>query len=150
MTNRKISVKWTVEEDARLHKIVIENKLNGKILWRGVTRQMNYNKLSETIRSVRQCRDRWVTVVDPTINRSNWTVEEDFILNHLHNKHGNKWSLIAEKFNNRTTNAIKNRWHYNNRRILKNINCDIKCDKISWGEGDYDTLWDEICNLILN
>lgn len=59
----------------------------------------------------KQCRERWVNHLDPTISHGPWTAAEDQLLIDLHNKFGNHWTKIGEMIPNRSDNAIKNRWN---------------------------------------
>ena len=66
-----------------------------------------------------QCREKWTNVLDPYINRQDFTEEEDMILlsscedisrdataipDNIY------WSKLAENFNGRTDNQIYRRW----------------------------------------
>ena len=46
-------------------------------------------------RSGKQCRERWHNHLDPLINKSNWSSEEEKIIFDTHKKYGNKWAEIA-------------------------------------------------------
>ena len=43
-------------------------------------------------RSGKQCRERWHNHLDPKINKSPWSEEEERIMAEGHKMHGNKWS----------------------------------------------------------
>ena len=45
-------------------------------------------------RSGKQCRERYVNIVDPEINKEKWTEEEDILLLDLHKSYCNRWVLI--------------------------------------------------------
>ena len=59
----------------------------------------------------KQCRERWVNHLNPTINHGPWTPAEDQLLIDLHSQFGNHWTKIGEMMPSRSDNAIKNRWN---------------------------------------
>jgi hypothetical protein len=62
-------------------------------------------------RSARQCRERWVNYLAPTIRSEPWTEEENRLLVDKINELGHCWATIGQFFNGRSENDVKNRWY---------------------------------------
>lgn len=99
---------WKKEEDAKIIDLV---KKYG----------CSWSKISKEVktRNGKQIRDRYLNVLDPSINKEKFTYEEDLFLVKLFNIHGPKWALISKCFPNRTADMVKNRFHSS---IKKRIN----------------------------
>lgn len=89
---------WTSEEDERLREGV--SLLSSD--WARIADHVGQ-------RSGDQCSKRWREVLDPAINKSNWTPEEDKLLIDLFHKHGSAWQVISTHFYNRRALQCRNR-----------------------------------------
>jgi hypothetical protein len=98
--------KFTQEEDTRLRALV----------WQHGTGNWGLIAISMPGRDARSCRERWRIYLDPGINRSEWTEEEDALLLRKHDEFDSQWILIAAYFPNRTPENIRNRWEFLQRR----------------------------------
>ena len=58
----------------------------------------------------RQCRMHWLTVLDPSINRSPFTIEEDRLLRKLVQEYGPRWAHISGIIKGRTASQLKSRY----------------------------------------
>jgi len=106
--------KWILEEDDQLRKLV---KRFGQKNWRIIASNLPG-------RVPKQCRERWINHLDPSIVKGRLTEEEWNIVLLGHKEHGNRWSEIAKKIPGRTPNQIKNHWHAMNRKNNKRKRSD--------------------------
>eukprot|EP00924_Labyrinthula_sp_SR-Ha-C_P003806 augustus_masked-scaffold_3-processed-gene-5.51-mRNA-1 protein AED:0.14 eAED:0.33 QI:0/-1/0/1/-1/1/1/0/232 len=103
---------WTTQEDELLTKLVYQH-LGSSIYETPIPKIKSWKFAEDYIkgRTSKQCRERWVLVLDPTICKAEWTQQEDETLLTLQKLIGNKWTLIKELMeNNRTENSIKLRY----------------------------------------
>ena len=75
----------------------------------------------------KQCRERWHKVLDPRIERREWTLQEDIAIVTLRYRYGKRWAKIARQLKGRTDNSVKNRWNSNLSKILdQHPFCEIR------------------------
>ena len=105
----RLHSKFTPEEDNRLRALVQEIGMSN---WTAIAEQMPG-------RNVRQCKERWINYLSPSLNTSPWTPDEDALLIAKQNELGSKWVQIARFFDNRTDAMCKNRFNVLRRRERK-------------------------------
>jgi len=95
---------WQAEEDEKL-----TNEVNAFL---DVGADVNWTSISRQIegRTAKQCRERWRCNLDPGINKTEWTAEEDLMIVNLQQELGNRWALLAKSLPGRTENSIKTRF----------------------------------------
>jgi hypothetical protein len=67
----------------------------------------------------KQCRERWHNHLDPSIDRSPFSAEEDAKIIGLVKQFGPKWAKISKELRGRTDNGIKNRWNATLKRRIE-------------------------------
>jgi hypothetical protein len=93
-------VKFIPLEDARLKELV---SLFGESDWASIANRMPY-------RTVRQCRERWMYFLTPSIKNGPWSAAEDALLLKKFGDMGSQWKWMTQFFPGRTEVNIKN--HY--------------------------------------
>lgn len=108
---------WQQNENDLLRQAVVEQQHDlvegGTIDWESVSRRVPG-------RTGKACRERWISRLDPNINRNPFSEEEEHQLVVLHERYRNKWAQIAKHMPGRTADAVKSKYISIKRRISKN------------------------------
>ena len=102
---------WTAEEDQILISFIDE--YNGKNKWKEIAKHIE-------VRSDTQCKQRWMSTLDPSILRNKWTREEDEMLfNFVMNNGEHSWIKASSIIHGRSASQCRGRW-------MDSINPNIK------------------------
>jgi len=96
----------------------VPGKMGGALDWESVARQVPG-------RTGKACRERWISRLDPNINRAAFSEEEELKLMRLHQEYNNKWAKIAKHLPGRTADSVKSKYISIRRREQKDRNA--KC-----------------------
>mgnify|MGYP000930932359 FL=1 len=141
-------IPWTSSEDHLLTRIV-QDKTTQKS-WKDIAMELYSRSGLGIYRHGRQCRERWVNHLDPTINRGYWTTEEDINLLKSYLELGRKWAEIAKKIGNRTENIVKNRWKSLMRKF-KSVVSPQHLNAVPTNSLDEEERWEQlIAQAVLN
>lgn len=99
---------WLPEEDEKLVQLIAQGLPN----WGQISKIMEG-------RSSKQCRERWINYLDPSLKHTPWTEEEDRLLMQLQATLGNRWSMIARDIPGRSENAVRGRFVILSKRVEK-------------------------------
>ena len=64
----------------------------------------------QTLRSSKQCRERWCYILKPGLKKTEWTHEEDITMLNMQKYIGNQWAAISRRLVGRTDIDVKNRF----------------------------------------
>ncbi|CAD8056368.1 unnamed protein product [Paramecium primaurelia] len=119
---------WTDQEDQQLLEIILsflKQKKGNK--WSKIAKELNDVSQSKFMRTPKQCRERWGNKLDPSINREEWSDQEDLYFLQLLLQHGRRWAEIAIRLSaiteskKRTEFALKHR--YKKMILCSNTSC---------------------------
>ena len=98
---------WSNAEDKLLESLLADN-----LSWKDISFRINsiiHGGL--TVRTPKNCSERWNNHLNPLIKHGNWTEEEDRALFRSYLQWPNLWDSIANDLGNRTGTAVKNRFN---------------------------------------
>ncbi len=113
---------WTLDEDSLLRQLIVQN---GMRHWQEIAKCIN-SSLPFSKRQGKQCRERWINFLDPSINKNPWTEDEDLVLLMKQQKKGKKWAEIAKEMEGRTENQVKNRFNALIKKIREEKTYDLQ------------------------
>jgi hypothetical protein len=99
---RKKRCAFTTDEDDRLRELV---EKYGTHDWARVATKIRK-------RDARQCRERWVNYLAPSVINGPWTIEEEELLAEKVAEFGRRWQRVAGFFEGRTDINVKNHWNH--------------------------------------
>lgn len=101
---------WTSQEDELLFSWV---ERHGPTKWTECSKEIKG-------RCGKQCRERWVNILNPDVKKGNWSdFEQDTIFNSL-STYNTSWSAMSHVLPGRTENSIKNYFYSSVRRLKSN------------------------------
>jgi hypothetical protein len=101
---------WVEEEDQLLLSWVNEN---GATKWTECSKQIKG-------RCGKQCRERWVNILNPDVKKGNWSDHEQEVIFQNLSTHMTSWSSMSKILPGRTENSIKNYFYSSVRRLKSN------------------------------
>ena len=110
-------VTLTQEDEALVH--LVNDK--GEKKWCTIASLIN-QQFGGSEKSGKQCRERWHNHLNPTLNKESFSLEDEIKVFEYQKQYGNKWSIIAEHFEGRNDNFIKNCFYSAIRRNLRKYN----------------------------
>ena len=102
---------WSQEEDKVLLDWV---QKHGSVKWTECSKRIPG-------RCGKQCRERWVNILNPDVKKGNWKDEEQQAIFEGLKRAFSSWSYLSKSIPGRTENSIKNYFYSSIRRIKSNI-----------------------------
>ncbi|CAD8143007.1 unnamed protein product [Paramecium octaurelia] len=111
------SLNWESEEDDIIRSLMIQQE--EKHIWTQIALELYNHNNGQYVRTPKQVRERWMNYLNPKLNKSSWTDQEDNQLLQLVVNSGKRWSLISSLLQGRTENQVKNRYKSLIHKIFK-------------------------------
>ena len=132
-------IKWNANEDRVLTEIMrMSIPLNsGSENWTRISKLFNERVNYSVYRHPKQCRERWIHFLNPALDKSHLTPEEEEFALTMADKLNHKWTKITELFydkfgKRKSSNSLKNLYHTKRRSTLKK--CEDSEDEINVAE----------------
>ena len=106
--------KWKEEEDRLLRSLISPGCLG--INWKEI--QLVF-KAKGFIKTFKQIRLRWINNLSPELSHEKWSIAEQKRIFELYKRYGNQWKSIADEFQGRTDNGVKNMFFSVIRKALR-------------------------------
>ncbi|CAD8086029.1 unnamed protein product [Paramecium sonneborni] len=120
---------WTYQEDKLLLELI---KLNGCTSWNRIAIELQSQMQNQTkIRTPAACRERYQNILNPNLNKSVWTEEEEQKLFNLQQSFGNSWARIASQMTGRSDLLCKNYFYATLRKVLRRLSKAVGLDQSS-------------------
>lgn len=116
--DRQEKTRWTKKQDCALKKIMKKYKSKPKE-WQEIADELS--KCLGTSIQAKQCGDRWNNVLNPCINRKEWTIEEKRTFIKLHEEHLDDPKTIKKELPGRTSENVKNFFNNNIKKTITAI-----------------------------
>lgn len=93
--------KWSESED-RILQSLAQNFIKRK-------EKINFKKVADQLRgrSAKQCREHWLSTLNPNLKKGRWTKNEEIKLLDLMIENGKSWSIIAKDIEGRAEHSVK-------------------------------------------
>ncbi|CAD8082365.1 unnamed protein product [Paramecium sonneborni] len=113
---------WSQEEDQMLQELY---KICGD-KWKKIAELLHLRqKQQRKIRTAAACRERYQNILKPSLNKNEWTREEEQKLFQLQKLYGNCWTKITIKMRNRSELICKNYFYATIRRVLRRLSKQV-------------------------
>lgn len=79
--------------------------------WTQIAKEFNERMGGDSMRKPRQCRERWINAIDPSVNKKKFKTSEQLEVLLQWRTLGPKWHEIASKIPGRTEIQVKNNFN---------------------------------------